>query len=224
MQVTGNSRLSIQLSSNGYLYRIYDGDKLISKSDWIQVENEISQPEFEYDYVQVTISILTPKVSIFPSQFFLKEYARELLTEVVKLTDKDIVTYSKDDILEIVTIFSTEVNNSNLDNLKNRFEKVELKSELALLLNEIHLIEDYNKILVSYLDGYLYLVIANDGKTLRLANVFKAADFTTALYFLFYALKKFQINPEISTLYVRTPLEEGQNILLYRYFKSVEEI
>ena len=59
---------------------------------------------------------------------------------------------------------------------------------------------------------------------LRLCNSFQAMDFTTAEYFLFMALKRLQINPEISAVYVRTPLEQEQEMSLYRYFKSVERI
>ena len=73
------------------------------------------------------------------------------------------------------------------------------------------------------MDGYLYLVVAQ-GKSLLLCNSFKAPDFTTAQYFIFLALKKLQLNPEMSTLFFRTPLEEEQEFSLYRYFRSVERL
>lgn len=228
MQVTGNSKLSIQFSLDGYLYRIYDGQSLVSKSDWIEAGNVNSQPEFEYSYDEVEISILTPKVSIFPKSFFNKDGARELLGEVVHLADDEEVTYVEDDGLEVVTVFSSKVENLDLLTLINMLSEKASKSfsfttELYCLLKEIENLKDNNKLIASYKDGYLYLVIA-EGETLRLANSFKANDFTTAVYFLFNALKKFQINPEISTIYFRTPLDEGQSITLYRYFKAVEQL
>ena len=91
------------------------------------------------------------------------------------------------------------------------------------MLSSLDTIADYNKIVASYADGYLYLVIAQ-GKTLLLCNAYQAQDFTTAEYFLFLALKKLQLNPEMSTVYFRTPLEEEDEITLYRYFKNVEQI
>ena len=73
------------------------------------------------------------------------------------------------------------------------------------------------------LDGWLYLVIAQ-GRTLLLCNAYAAPDFTTAEYFIFLAMKKLQLNPEMSTVYFRTPLAEDDEMSLYRYFKSVEQI
>jgi hypothetical protein len=91
------------------------------------------------------------------------------------------------------------------------------------MLKEVSGISEYNRILASYIDGILYLVIAQ-GKSLMLCNTYQAPDFTTAEYFIFMAMKKFQLNPEISTIFFRTPLNEDQEISLYRYFKSVEQI
>ena len=82
---------------------------------------------------------------------------------------------------------------------------------------------DYNKILASYMDGVLYLVIAQ-GRSLLLCNSFQAPDFTTAQYFIFLAMKNLQLNPEVSTICFRTPLSEEDEMSLYRYFKNVEQV
>jgi hypothetical protein len=84
-------------------------------------------------------------------------------------------------------------------------------------------IQEYNRIVASYMDGVLYLVIAQ-GKTLMLCNTYSAPDFTTAQYFIFLAMKKLQLNPEMSAIHFRTPLNEENTMSLYRYFKSVETI
>ena len=75
----------------------------------------------------------------------------------------------------------------------------------------------------SYSDGYLYLVIAQ-GRSLLLCNSYKAADFVTAEYFIFRAMKRLQLNPEMTVVYFRTPLKEEDEMSLYRYFKSVDSI
>ena len=80
-----------------------------------------------------------------------------------------------------------------------------------------------NKILASYMDGYLYLTIAQ-GRSLLLCNSFRAPDFTTAEYFIFLAMKNLQLNPEVSTITFRTSLESEEEMSLYRYFKCVEVI
>ena len=91
------------------------------------------------------------------------------------------------------------------------------------MLKDLSGLPDYNRIRASYLDGVLYLVVAQ-GKTLLLCNSFKAPDFTTAEYFIFIVMKKLQLNPEMSTITFRTPLTDEQEISLYRYFKSVDII
>jgi hypothetical protein len=91
------------------------------------------------------------------------------------------------------------------------------------MLKQLPGLADYNKILASYMDGHLYLTIAQ-GKSLLLCNSFPAPDFTTAEYFIFLALKKLQLNPEVTSICFRTPLTEEQEMSLYRYFKSVEQI
>ena len=95
--------------------------------------------------------------------------------------------------------------------------------ELYHMLMALEQIQDYNKILASYKDGYLYLVIAQ-GRTLLLCNAFQAQDFTTAEYFIFHAMKKLQLNVEMSTIHFRTSLTEDEEISLYRYFKNVEQL
>ena len=95
--------------------------------------------------------------------------------------------------------------------------------EMYYMLRTLNQITDYNRIVASYVDGVLYLVIAQ-GKTLQLCNSYQAPDFTTAEYFLFMAMKKLQLNMEMSTVYFRTPLTADQEISLYRYFMNVEQV
>ena len=84
-------------------------------------------------------------------------------------------------------------------------------------------VPDYNKVIASYADGYLYLVISQ-GRTLLLCNSFRAQDFVTAEYFIFRAMKKFQLNVEMSSIYFRTPLQPEEEMSLYRYFRTVDKI
>ena len=60
------------------------------------------------------------------------------------------------------------------------------------------------------------------GRSLLISNSFPAGDFTTAQYWIFSLMRNFQLNPEVSTIWFRTPLEAEWEISLYSYFKSVE--
>ncbi len=149
----------------------------------------------------------TPKVALVPSAFFDPASAREALSRTVKL--------DKDDKVEYISLpeYSAELVYSLSSDLP----------ELYYLLKKLPEIKEYNKIAASYGDGILSLAIAQ-GENLLLANTFQAADFTTAEYFLFMAVRKLQLNPEVSTIHFISPLSGEEEMSLYRYFKTVETV
>ena len=150
----------------------------------------------------------TSKVALVPSAFFDEASAREVLSRTVELDREDKVEYIS------LPEFSAELVYSLSD---------EDYPEMYYLLKKLSEIPEYNKILASYGDGVLTLVISQ-GDNLLLANTFQAADFTTAEYFLFMAVKKLQLNPEVSTVSFMTPLSGEEEMSLYRYFKAVESL
>jgi len=107
--------------------------------------------------------------------------------------------------------------------LKEDGSGVDVLPEMYYLLRSLSECKEYNKIVATYKDGYLHLAIAQ-GRSLQLCNVYRAVDFTTAEYFLFLAMKSLQLNPEVSTICWRMPLAPEEEMSLYRYFKSVEQI
>ncbi|MCR5464566.1 MAG: DUF3822 family protein [Bacteroidales bacterium] len=150
----------------------------------------------------------TPKVALVPSAFFDPASARDVLSRTVALDQEDKVEYIS------LPEYSAELVYSLFD---------EDYPEMYYLLKKLPEIAEYNKILASYGDGVLTLVISQ-GDNLLLANTFQAADFTTAEYFLFMAVKKLQLNPEVSTVSFMTPLSGEEEMSLYRYFKAVESL
>lgn len=153
--------------------------------------------------------VLAPKVALVPSSCFDPDSAREMLSETVSLEDKDPVEYIS------LPEFSAEL-------VYSPFKKGEVP-ELYHVLKDLQKVGEYNRIVASYAGGILSLAIAQ-GRNLLLANVFEAVDFTTAEYFLFMAVRKLQLNPEVSSVYFRTPLSGDEEMSLYRYFKAVEQL
>ena len=155
----------------------------------------------------------TSKVALVPSAFFDPASARELLSQTVRLDKEDKAGYIS------LPEYSAELVYSLFDGPDGEGDLPELYN----LLKKVTEIKEYNKIVASYAEGLLELVIAQ-GENLLLANVFQAADFTTAEYFLFLAVRKLQLNPEVSTVFFLTPLAEEEEMSLYRYFKTVETL
>ena len=221
------SGISIQVSLSGYSFKVQEGGEVRS-SPWLTADRVFTTPEFQRRYGGVDISLLTPKVALVPEAFFDPAHPRDALSDVTVLRDSDAVSHVPVPELGAVLVYSNSLDES-LSRILSQTVLTEsgasapVLPEMYYLLKSLPECEDYNKIIASYRDGWLHLVIAQ-GKSLLLANVFQAADFTTAEYFLFLALKRLQLKPEVSTVCFRTPLTPEGEMSLYRYFKAVVQL
>ncbi len=221
------NRISIQVGLSGYSFRVYADDRWHS-SGWMSAERIFNTPELNRRYDHVDLSVFTPKFALVPSGFHAPEASRQMLSEVAAIDEEDHVEYIEVPQFGAVLLYSLNVGGTlhkvisetliRTDGTKGR-----MLPEPYYMLSAMSGIADYNKIVASYVDGYLYLAIAQ-GKTLMLCNAYQASDFTTAEYFIFLAMKKLQLNLEMSSIYFRTPLTDEQEMSLYRYFRSVEHL
>lgn len=157
------------------------------------------------------LTLLTPKFTLVPSQFFDPASARDVLGEVVTLEGQDEVRFVEIEQYQAVLVYS------------GISGEVDTLPEMFCILRDLSRCGEYNKVLCTWMDGLLFIAIAQ-GHNLLLANAYKAADFTTAQYYIFLALKSLQLNPEVTTICWRTPIGTDEEMSLYRYFKSVEQL
>ena len=220
-------RISIQVGLSGYSFKIYTADD-VKSSGWMSAERIFTTPEFLRRYDNVEISVFTPKVTLVPEQFHDESVSGVSLGNVANLAEGDDVLSVPVQEFAAVLVYSNAigetlsraVSETVLDKEGNKSRPL---PEIYYMLKYVSSLPDYNKILASYMDGILYLVIAQ-GRSLLLCNSFHAPDFTTAQYFIFLAMKNLQLNPEVSTVTFRTPLSEDDEMSLYRYFKNVDQI
>ncbi len=151
------------------------------------------------------------KCTLVPTQFFQQQEARVLLSETVDLDVSDEVAFVQFPLYDAVLVYAKPQGS------------VDYFPETYYLLKATEHIGEYNKIVASYTNGRLYLAVVED-KRLLLCNSFEAVDFTTAEYFIFMVLKRFQLNPEMSAIYFRSSLTPEQEMSLYRYFRCVERV
>ena len=220
-------RISIQVGLSGYSFKI-QADDAVRSSGWMGAERIFTASELQRRYSEVEISVFTPKCTLVPAQFHNPAGARAALTDVAYLSESDPVESVEVPEFGAVMIYSNSIGETlsrvvSETTLRTDGSKARPLPELYYMLRQLKSLDEYNKILASYMDGYLYLAIAQ-GKSLLLCNSFQAPDFTSAEYFIFLALKKLQLNPEVTTICFRTPLSEDQEMSLYRYFKSVESL
>lgn len=224
---TSKERISIQVTLSGYSFKICTSEGSRS-SGWLGAERVFTTSEFMKRYEDVELSLLTPKCALVPDQFFKADRAAALLSDTVRIRPQDKVDYVPVPEYGAVLVFSNTIDESlskviAQNVLDESGNSPRVLPELYYILSKLQQCGEYNRILASYRDGYLHLAISQ-GRSLLLANVFEAVDFTTAEYHIFSALKALQMNPEVSTICFRTPLDPEQEMSLYRYFKSVEQL
>ena len=146
--------------------------------------------------------------TLVPVNFFEPAAARQALADVAILKDGDKVDYKEIPAYSAVLVYSISGDAT-------------APPEMFSILQELSSCPEYNKLLCSWRGGELSLAIAQ-GRSLLLANAYKAPDFVTAQYFIFLAMKSLQLNPEVTTIRFRHPLSAEQEMALYRYFKAVE--
>ena len=220
-------RISIQVGLSGYSFKV-ETDGTVRSSGWLSADRIFTSTEMQKRYDEVDIAVFTPKCVLVPQQFHLPENSRNMLAEVVHLSDEEPVDYVEIPQYAAVLLYSNPLHATLpkvISETVRCFDgsKSQPLPEMYYMLDQLSSLQEYNKILASYMDGCLYLVIAQ-GRTLLLCNTYQAPDFTTAEYFIFLAMRKLQLNPEVSTIFFRTPLNEDQEMSLYRYFKNVESL
>ena len=149
--------------------------------------------------------------TLVPSGFFNPAAERETLAEVANIEKGTKVAHVEIPQYDAVLIYSVGEDSD--------FSYPEIYN----ILRDLPSCQDYNKILCSIVGDTLYLGIAQ-GKSLLLANSYEVQNFTSAEYFIFLAMKSLQLNPEVSTICWRTPLDADDEMSLYRYFKAVEKL
>ena len=219
------NRISIQVSLSGYSFRCLEDAEPVS-SGWLEPGSIFTTPALQRRYDEVEISLFTPKCSLVPEAFFQPSDTRALLSEVVPLRESDVVAHVAVPEFAAVLLYSNSIGESlsrvvSQTVLTTSGDSAPVYPELYYILRQLPSCPEYNKILASYRDGTLHLAVAQ-GRTLQLANVYKAVDFTTAEYYIFLVMKTLQLNPEVSTICWRTPLSPEEEMSLYRYFKAVE--
>lgn len=228
MQATGSKdRIFVQVGLGGFSFQT-ESDKTRHSSGWMDAGSVFTAPELQRRYDEVEISLFTPKVTLAPAQFIREGCERELLASVADISGNDSISSVEIPEFAATMIWSPTMGERLSETLRNTVLRVDgsraaVLPELYWMLRSLSGIRQYNKIVASFADSRLYLVIA-EGMSLRLCNLFDAADFTTAEYWIFSAMKSLQLNPDVSDIFFRTPLTDEEEISLCSYFRSVETV
>ena len=228
MRVTGNSMyecISVQVSLSGYVSKVESNGVSVS-SGWMTADRFFTDSRFRRRYDNVDISVFTPKFTVVPDHFFDPLAARELLSDVAELRSTDRVAFRPIPELKAHLIYSTDIGETLSavvagTVLMSDGSSAAILPEIWYMLASLDSISEYNKVVASFADGYLYMVVAQ-GRSLLLCNSYCVPDFVTAEYFIFLAMKRLQLNLEMTSIYFRTPIGAEEEMSLYRYFRTVD--
>ena len=146
------------------------------------------------------------KYTLIPEGYFSQESATELLSQLVVLEKSVPVKSLELPCYKAVLVYAG-------DDAAARC--------IADMLSAAAALDRYNKVVV-HLGGDAVDIVVAAGERLLLCNSFPARDEVTAQYYLFAALKQFQINPELTRVHFFGEAGEGIKGDLFRHFASVE--
>lgn len=216
-------RISIQVSNlGGYSFKVSDNKGKVveeesnASGEDIFARNLLSHQYSEYDFVY-----RTHKFTLVPEGIDYGD-PREALAEIVDLDARDSVFICDTAFKGVRMIYALSSDDPLLKATDAMSKGIQPAVETLRLLEFAASLTDHNKVVASYGDSLLSLVVC-EGDNLLLCNSYPAPDFTTALYYVFTALNQFQINPEVTLLHYRGYLDEDRQMLVYKYFSGVEE-
>ena len=146
------------------------------------------------------------KYTLIPEGFFPQADARELLSKVVVLEKNETVKRLELPCYKAVLLYAGDD---------------AAASAIASQVAAAAALDQYNKVVVSLGGDSVAIVVAQGGRLL-LCNSYPAGDGVTAQYFIFAALRQFQINPAVTTVYFHGEADDSVKGDLFRYFASVE--
>ena len=146
------------------------------------------------------------KFTLIPEAYFSPELATDLLSKVVVLEKNESVKSLELPCYKAVLLYAGMESDAR---------------RLADMLEATAALDRYNKVVV-HLGAETVEIVVAAGDRLLLCNAYPAGDEVTAQYYLFAALKQFQINPQVTTVHFFG--EAGETIKgdLFRHFASVE--
>lgn len=223
--------ISIQANLSGYSFKVTDSLGAVREhGEGSDIPALFESPLITGEYEHYEISFRTHKCMLVPVSFMPEQGddsagLRELLGGYVALEDGDEVRRADlpeyDAALVYVAPSEDSLASAVVESFASRCGNIQPLPEMFHMLKHVAGMKHHNRVVASYGDSLLTLVIS-EGDKLLLCNSYKAEDFTTALYYVFFAIRQFQFNPEVTTIYFRNELDEDSQMMLYRYFSGVE--
>ena len=226
-------RLSIQVDLSGFSFAILDDGAALCRQlhhhtfpdtqDLNDIYTEVvtwyrKYPQLKSYYSSVQCIYCAPLFTLVPESTFEPEKAATILQSVHDINDLDEVYFQSIPPFGAICIYSIP-HSITSPILKNQSTTCFYSIAIPLIQMAIPLY-GHTRAIFFYRSQYLYLTLMKE-KQLLLCNSYYAPEFNTALYFLFFVLHQWQLNPESLRLYISGQISKQNRQLLQNYFPLI---
>ena len=230
---TSRYRLSIQACLSGFSFAILDEAAALCRRlhchtfsnphDQDDVYTEMvmwcqRHLDLKYHYASAQCVYCSPSFSLVPESLFSPDKAAAILRSIHTINDLDEIHYHPLPQLGAICVFA--IPNSITAPLLKSQPATQFYSIAVPLVQMATPLVGHTRILFFYQEQTLYLTLMRD-QQLLLCNAFSAPEFNTALYFLFFVLHQWQLNPDSIRLYISGQITKQHRQILFNYFPLI---
>ncbi|WP_196894532.1 DUF3822 family protein [Aureivirga marina] len=234
-----NSRLSIQLSLDGFSFCIYD-ENLEEYTALInfEFESKAATPQIHLEYVMKTFreNVLLQKTyksihvahsnnmaTFVPKAFFNEKYLKNYLKHTVKVFDNDFIVYDEIPQSDIVSVYIPFVNINNF--LFEQFGAFEYTHSSSILVkNLINTYKNTKKqhVFINVIDHTFEMVILDNG-VFKMYNSFQFKTKEDFIYYILFTAEQLSLNPEEFELVFLGVIDEKSELykISYQYIRNI---
>jgi len=226
-------RLSIQADLSGFSFAILNDEAATclqllhhpfpNTQDHNDMYTEVVTCRQKYPQLKALFSSVqcvwcAPFFTLIPESAFIPDNAAAILQSVHTINDLDEIYFYPLQQFGAICIYS--IPNSISAPLFKIQPAIRFYSIAVPMIQMTAPLYGHTRVLFFYRNQYLYLTLMKE-KQLLLCNAYHAPEFTTALYFLFFALHQWQLNPESLCLYISGQISKQNRQLLHNYFPLI---
>ena len=149
------------------------------------------------------------RYTLVPAGFFNPADAHRILSEAVRLSQEDKVNYQELPQFKAVLVYAPSPDGA--------------VPVIAELLERVSSIDERDKVAACY-DGEAVHIVIVSGEKLLMASSYPASDIATADYFLFEGMKRFRIDPQETSVWLREPVSTEVADSLKPYCREVRTL
>ena len=226
-------RLSIQADLSGFSFAIIDDAARIciqlhyhpfpDTQDHDDIYTEVviwcqKHPQLKVLYSSVQCTYCAPSFTLVPESVFSPDKAAAILQSVHTINDLDEVYFHPLPQFGAICIYS--IPNSLTAPILKHQSTTHFYSIVIQLIQMAMRLYGHTRALFFYWNQYLYITLMKE-QQLLLCNAYHAPEFNTALYFLFFVLHQWQLNPESLRLYISGQITKQHRQVLCQYFPLI---